>query len=123
MLLDLVPEAGLNWRGNPNELNAGNSPSLLSQILSLLPFFLPLRHTTLRHQKGYAADGYARISGVGAVITTFGPGELSNLCGIAGAYTEFVPVVHIVGYPTEAAMHGKNIMHHSLGEVGDGKFE
>ena len=23
MLLDLVPEAGLTWRGNPNELNAG----------------------------------------------------------------------------------------------------
>jgi pyruvate decarboxylase len=72
---------------------------------------------------GYAADGYARVNGVGAVVTTFGPGELSNMCGIAGAYTEFVPVVHIVGYPTEAAQHGKNIMHHSLGEVGDGKFE
>jgi hypothetical protein len=23
MLLDLIPEAGLTWRGNPNELNAG----------------------------------------------------------------------------------------------------
>jgi hypothetical protein len=45
------------------------------------------------------------------------------MCAIAGAYTEFVPIVHIVGYPTEAAQHGKNIMHHSLGEVGDGKFE
>lgn len=45
------------------------------------------------------------------------------MCAIAGAYCEFVPVVHIVGYPTEAAMHGRNIMHHSLGEVGDGKFE
>jgi pyruvate decarboxylase len=74
-------------------------------------------------RKGYAADGYARVNGVGAVVTTFGPGELSNMCGIAGAYTEFVPIVHIVGYPTEAAQHGKNIMHHSLGEVGDGKFE
>jgi len=94
VLLDLVPEAGLVWRGNPNELNAG-----------------------------YAADGYARVNGIGAVVTTFGPGELSNMCGIAGAYTEFVPVVHIVGYPTEAAQHGKNIMHHSLGEVGDGKFD
>ncbi|KAN0110591.1 putative pyruvate decarboxylase [Hyaloscypha variabilis] len=94
MLLDLIPDAGLTWRGNPNELNAG-----------------------------YAADGYARVNGVGAVVTTFGPGELSNMCGIAGAYTEFVPVVHIVGYPTEAAQHGKNIMHHSLGEVGDGKFD
>lgn len=23
MLLDLIPEAGLTWRGSPNELNAG----------------------------------------------------------------------------------------------------
>lgn len=46
---------------------------------------------------GYAADGYGRINGVGAVLTTFGPGELSNMCPIAGSYTEFVPVVHIVG--------------------------
>ena len=72
---------------------------------------------------GYAADGYARINGIGAVVTTFGPGELSNMCPIAGCYTEFVPVVHIVGYPTESAQKGNNIMHHSLGEVGDGKFE
>jgi pyruvate decarboxylase len=72
---------------------------------------------------GYAADGYARINGIGAVVTTFGPGELSNICPIAGCYTEFVPVVHIVGYPTESAQQGNNIMHHTLGEVGDGKFE
>jgi pyruvate decarboxylase len=72
---------------------------------------------------GYAADGYARVNGIGAVVTTFGPGELSNMCSIAGCYTEFVPVVHIVGYPTESAQKGNNVMHHSLGEVGDGKFE
>jgi pyruvate decarboxylase len=47
----------------------------------------------------YAADGYGRLSGVGALVTTFGPGELSGYCGHAGAYAEFVPVVHIVGYP------------------------
>lgn len=45
------------------------------------------------------------------------------MCPIAGAYTEFVPVVHIVGYPTEVAQHGPNIMHQSLGEIGDGKCE
>jgi pyruvate decarboxylase len=93
-LLDFIPPSGLQWRGNPNELIAG-----------------------------YAADGYARVNGVGAVVTTFGPGELSNLCGISGSYTEFVSVVHIVGYPTEAAQNGPNIMHHSLGEVGNGKFD
>jgi hypothetical protein len=29
MLLDLIPEAGLTWRGNPNELNAGKLDLLL----------------------------------------------------------------------------------------------
>jgi hypothetical protein len=32
MLLDLVPEAGLTWRGNPNELNAGTSLCCLPQV-------------------------------------------------------------------------------------------
>jgi len=88
--LDLVPEADLEWAGNPNELCAS-----------------------------YAADGYGRINGVGALVTTFGPGELSALCGVAGAYCEFVPVVHIVGYPSVKAQNAKAILHHTL---GDGKF-
>ncbi|KAL2063135.1 hypothetical protein VTL71DRAFT_6207 [Oculimacula yallundae] len=90
-LLDLVTSNDLEWKGNPNELVAS-----------------------------YAADGYARVNGVGAFITTFGPGELSAYCGMAGQYAEFVPVVHIVGYPTVAAQNKKAIMHHSL---GDGRFD
>jgi TPP-dependent 2-oxoacid decarboxylase len=34
----------------------------------------------------YAADGYARIRGVGAFATTFGVGELSAINGVAGAF-------------------------------------
>ncbi|KAH8807860.1 putative pyruvate decarboxylase [Xylogone sp. PMI_703] len=90
VLLDMIPEAGLVWRGNPNELIAS-----------------------------YAADGYARVNGAAAFVSTFGPGELSAYCGVAGQYTEYVPVVHIVGYPSTAAMKTHAIMHHSL---GDGKF-
>jgi TPP-dependent 2-oxoacid decarboxylase len=48
---------------------------------------------------GYAADGYARIKGVGAAVTTMGVGELSAVNAIAGAYAEFVPVFKIVGTP------------------------
>ena len=44
----------INWIGCCNELNAA-----------------------------YAADGYARIKGVGAVCTTYGVGELSAVNGIA----------------------------------------
>ena len=42
---------------------------------------------------GYAADAYARIKGLGALITTFGVGELSAVNAIAGAYAELAPVV------------------------------
>ncbi|KAM0244500.1 hypothetical protein ACHAP5_006181 [Fusarium lateritium] len=90
-LLDLVTDNDLSWKGNPNELVAS-----------------------------YAADGYARVRGAGAFVTTFGPGELSAYCGMAGQYAEFVPVVHIVGYPAVDAVRNKEIMHHSL---GDGKFD
>jgi pyruvate decarboxylase len=91
-LLDLISDNGLEWKGNPNELIAS-----------------------------YAADGYSRISGTpAAFVTTMGPGELSAYCGMAGHYCEYVPVVHIVGYPTTGAINAKRIMHHSL---GDGRFE
>ena len=36
----------------------------------------------------YAADGYARIRGIGAFATTYGVGELSAINGVAGAFAE-----------------------------------
>lgn len=88
--LDSVKLAGLRWVGNANELSAG-----------------------------YAADGYARIKGIGALVTSFGPGELSCINAIAGAYAERVPVVHVVGTPPLAAQRDRAVLHHSL---GDGNF-
>ncbi|KAM0697577.1 hypothetical protein Q7P36_002431 [Cladosporium allicinum] len=88
-LLDLIGESGVDFCGNPNELIAS-----------------------------YAADGYSRVKGsscAGAFVTTFGPGELSAYCGHAGAYAEFVPVVHVVGYPGRPAMADHRLMHHTLG--------
>jgi len=49
-----------------------------------------------------AAGSYARLRGIGAVVTTSGAGELSAMSAIAGAYAGSVPVVHIVGTPTLA---------------------
>lgn len=66
----------------------------------------------------YAADGYARISGLGAVITTFGVGELSAINGIAGSFAEYVPVVAITGAPSLAVQGSGAMMHHTLG-TGD----
>ncbi|XXH01114.1 uroporphyrinogen-III synthase [Hypoxylon texense] len=84
--LDYLPKAGLRWVGNCNELNAA-----------------------------YAADGYARVNGIGAIVTTFGVGELSAVNGLAGAYSEHVPVVHIVGCPSTISQRSGLLLHHMLG--------
>ena len=49
---------------------------------------------------GYAADGYARLRGYGAVVTTYGVGELSAINAIAGSCAENIPIVSIVGVPS-----------------------
>lgn len=54
------------------------------------------------------------------MITTFGVGELSALNAIAGAYSEFVPVVHIVGQPTTQSQKDGMLLHHTL---GNGDFD
>jgi indolepyruvate decarboxylase len=68
----------------------------------------------------YAADGYARIKGMGAINTTYGPGELSALCGIAGSYAENVPIFHLTGQPTLSTQRSRAIVHHTL---GNGEFD
>ncbi len=68
----------------------------------------------------YAADGYARIRGFGALCTTYGVGELSALCGIAGSYAENLPVFHLVGIPGQAMMESRGKVHHTL---GNGEFD
>lgn len=89
-LLDYVEPADLLWVGNANELNAG-----------------------------YAADGYARMKGLGALVTTYGVGELSAINAIACAYAERAPVVHIVGTPSRASQDARLMIHHTL---GDGEY-
>jgi pyruvate decarboxylase len=65
--------------------------------------------------QGYAADGYARVNGIAALITTFGVGELSAINAVAGAYSEFVPIVHIVGQPHTRSQKDGMLLHHTLG--------
>src|SRR5215469_8009310 len=66
LLEQLMQRTGMQWVGNCNELNAA-----------------------------YAADGYARMKGAGALIVTYGVGDLSAVNGIAGSFAEHVPVVCI----------------------------
>ncbi|QHC61207.1 thiamine pyrophosphate-binding protein [Rathayibacter sp. VKM Ac-2760] len=77
--------------------------------------------TTNELNGSYAADGYARARrGIGAIVTTYGVGELSAMNGIAGSFSESVPVVHVVGMPTTSAQASGTLLHHTL---VDGDFE
>jgi pyruvate decarboxylase len=48
-------------------------------------------------------------------VTTFGVGELSAINAIAGAYSEYVPIVHIVGQPHTRSQKDGMLLHHTLG--------
>lgn len=87
----VIAHPALRWVGCANELNAA-----------------------------YAADGYARVQGCGALLTTYGVGELSALNGVAGSFAEYVPVLHIVGAPCTGSQQRQELLHHTL---GDGKFD
>ncbi|XP_042411390.1 pyruvate decarboxylase 1-like [Zingiber officinale] len=64
---------------------------------------------------GYAADGYARARGVGACVVTFTVGGLSVLNAIAGAYSENLPLICIVGGPNSNDYGTNRVLHHTVG--------
>ncbi|MEU9900832.1 alpha-keto acid decarboxylase family protein [Streptomyces phaeochromogenes] len=49
---------------------------------------------------GYAADGYARMKGIGALCVTYSAGALCAVNAVAGAFVEKVPLVLINGTPS-----------------------
>ncbi|KAK4541378.1 hypothetical protein LTR36_007979 [Oleoguttula mirabilis] len=87
-LLDHIYDVdGLEWVGNTNELNSA-----------------------------YAADGYARVrNNAGCLVTTHGVGEMSAVNGVAGAMTEQVKVIHVVGQTSRAMQKNRMMIHHSIG--------
>jgi pyruvate decarboxylase len=66
---------------------------------------------------GYAADGYARATGLAAMLVTYSVGALSAVNAIAGHYAEDLPVILISGGPNTHSEPENQILHHSLGEV------
>lgn len=57
-----------------------------------------IRHVVTRHEQGagYAADGYARVSGgPGVLITTSGPGITNAVTALATAYADSIPVLAV----------------------------
>ncbi len=63
---------------------------------------------------GYAADGYARLNGYGALVTTYNVGELSALNAIGGSFAENIPVIHIVGLPETKYIKNNTLIHHNF---------
>ncbi len=87
-LLQLNQDAGyLSWVGTCSELNAS-----------------------------YAADGYARLGGLGVLTVTNAVGAMSAINGIAGSYAEHVPVILIAGsIPLRSIERGLG-MHHTTAD-------
>ena len=63
----------------------------------------------------YAAEGYARANGAGAVLTTYNVGAYSALNGVAGAYAERLPVIFVSSGPNTNDPAANHIMHHTMG--------
>ena len=91
LLQQLQDSGALKWVGTCNELNAS-----------------------------YAADGYARLNGLGALLVTNGVGPLSSINGVGGSCSEHVPVICISGsIPLRSIDRGLG-MHHTM---ADGTFD
>ncbi len=81
--LDQVITNPIEWVGTCNELNAG-----------------------------YAADGYARLNGIGGAVVTYAVGGFSALNAVAGAFAEMVPLVLISGAPPTGRRKTGALVHH-----------
>ncbi len=87
-LLQMEDRDELMWVGNCNELNAA-----------------------------YAADGYARLNGISGLVVTHGVGAWSAINGIAGAYSEHVPVVCVCGSLPLKSLDRNLLMHHTSADT------
>jgi len=91
LLQQLQDSGALKWTGTCSELNAS-----------------------------YAADGYARLKGLGALLVTNGVGALSAINGVGGSYSEHIPVICIAGsIPLRSIERGLG-MHHTM---ADGSYD
>ncbi|WP_042374535.1 alpha-keto acid decarboxylase family protein [Streptacidiphilus neutrinimicus] len=87
-LLQQMQDSGvMTWVGNCNELNAS-----------------------------YAADGYARLNGMGAFLVTNAVGAMSAINGVAGCYAEHVPVIAICGSIPLRSIDRNQGMHHTMAD-------
>ena len=91
----------------------------------ILPFFEAVGNSPVTHiaacnelDVGYAADGYARLKGLGLAVVTYGPGSFSLVNAVAGAHAEAVPLVVVSGGPPSSAYRAspRPVLHHLLAD-------
>jgi indolepyruvate decarboxylase len=70
--------------------------------------------TTHEPGAGFAADAYARLAGLGAVLTTYGAGALNMVNPIAQAYAEKSPVIVVSGAPEVQGRRIDALFHHRV---------
>ncbi|GGX62202.1 putative 2-ketoarginine decarboxylase AruI [Streptomyces hiroshimensis] len=80
-----------------------------------------IRHITPRHEQGagYAAYGYARVTGrPGVVLTTAGPGLLNAAAAAGQAYSDSVPVLFLSAGPPRGQEPGDGLLHEVKDQTG-----
>lgn len=74
-----------------------------------------MRHVLVRHEQnaGFAADGYARVTGrPAAAFVISGPGMTNSLTAVAQAYSDSVPMIVVASAPVRASSgKGWGVLH------------
>lgn len=75
---------------------------------------LPVISTTNELVSGYAADFYARASGLGVLVVTYNVGSLSALNAVAEAVAERSPLLVVMGAPGRQERRRPVALHHEI---------
>jgi TPP-dependent 2-oxoacid decarboxylase len=84
----------------------------LAFIEEMLRSPVQFRNTADEQGAGFAADGYARMGGLGAACVTYAVGSLKVANAAAQAYAERSPVVFITGAPGVQERTRHPLLHH-----------
>ncbi|BBG92806.1 Thiamine pyrophosphate dependent pyruvate decarboxylase family protein, partial [Prunus dulcis] len=101
------------WHSNPSTLGRHLARRLVQ--IGITDVFTVPGDFNLILLDAMLADGYARSRGVSACVVTFTVGGLSVINAIAGAYSENLAVICIVGGPNSNDYGSNRIIHHTIG--------
>lgn len=112
LLDEFLKEDNLNMIGCCNELNAAYAADGYARATGTPPPPLGLRPSAFApHLPSSVPSG-----GMGVVCTTYMVGGLSAINGVAGAYSDDLPVLLVSGGPNYLDANERHIIHHTIGE-------